>query len=198
MNSQRGPSHGPQCRKEPPERQAKNGARVLGEGEETGGIVQDVPPARRAWDSVLRGMGSTLTTYRWHVLPPNPGTSCPVFTLAAPLLFLWALFLQGSLGLTVPEGTRALAPCDRGSVCTLGGEGLWMDQGVSWNLSRGTWRAVASPGCHEVCSIILAVSCLVLQLFLPPHKKAKFRRGGCAQEGPTPYSSILGRAHQER
>lgn len=100
-------------------------------GGEAGGVVQDVAPASawRVWDSVLQ-VGEAHRPLP-HGLPSLPILGLHSSGTCLPPVELF--FLGGSLGLTVPEGTGALAPRGRGPACTLGG--LWMDQGVSWNLS---------------------------------------------------------------
>lgn len=67
------------------------------------------------------------------------------------------LFLPGSLGLTPPEGVRALDPRGGGSACALGGGGLWTE--------AVRQRAVVSPGYGGVCSASLQCTVFFFNLF---------------------------------
>lgn len=75
------------------------------------------------------------------------------------------LFLPGSLGLTPPEGVRALDPRGGGSACALGGGELWIEAVCCLKLIQGHQRAVISPGYGGVCSASLQCTIFFFNLF---------------------------------
>lgn len=70
-----------------------------------------------------------------------------------------------------------------------------MDQGVAWNLPRGTGRAVASLVYHEVCAITSAVSCCFFQPLFPPCENPKWVEAELRKDKAIlfhPWKGILG------